>query len=124
MTADAAAATRKPFAPPALQFLGSVKALTGGNGGSQSTDANGTMAMTMMSYARAKHDVTLIGRHPLGFGLYLFRYKPAFQSALGAGRHFGVMAQEVERVAPHAVCRGADGYRRVDYGSLGIRVPS
>lgn len=124
MTADAAPAPRKPFAPPALQFLGSVRALTGGNGGSQSTDANGTMAMTMMSDARAKRDETLIGRHPLGFGLYLFRYKPAFQAALGSGRHFGVLAQEVERVAPHAVCRGADGHWRVDYGSLGIHVSS
>ena len=35
-----------------------------GNGGSQSTDANGTMAMTMMSDARAKRDATLIDRHP------------------------------------------------------------
>ena len=123
MTADAAPLTRKPFAPPALQFLGSIKTLTMGNGGSQSKDANGTMAMSMMSDARAKRDVTLIGRHPLGFGLYLFRYTLAFQATLGAGRHFGVLAQEVERVAPHAVCEGGDGYRRVDYGSLGIHVP-
>jgi Chaperone of endosialidase len=115
---------RKSFAPPALKYLGSIKALTRGNGGSQSFDANGTMAMTIMSDARAKRNITFIGRHPLGFGLYLFRYKPAFQGALGAGRHFGVLAQEVERVAPHAVCRGSDGFRRVDYGALGIHVPS
>ena len=34
------------------------------------------------------------------------------------------MAQEVVKVVPGAVSRGADGYLRVDYGQLGIRMES
>jgi hypothetical protein len=33
----------------------------------------------------------------------------------------GVMAQEVQKVAPHAVVRGRDGYLRVRYHRLGLR---
>jgi hypothetical protein len=32
------------------------------------------------------------------------------------------MAQEVAAVMPEAVQRGADGYMRVDYARLGLRV--
>jgi hypothetical protein len=33
-----------------------------------------------------------------------------------------VMAQEVEKVVPSAVSRDADGYLRVDYGQVGLRL--
>ena len=36
--------------------------------------------------------------------------------------YVGVMAQEVAEVMPEAVQRGADGYLRVDYGRLGLRI--
>ena len=34
----------------------------------------------------------------------------------------GMMAQEVAAVMPEAVQRGADGYLRVDYSRLGLRL--
>jgi hypothetical protein len=32
------------------------------------------------------------------------------------------MAQEVKNIVPTAVLRGRDGYLRVDYGQLGLRL--
>lgn len=60
-----------------------------------------------------------MGEHPAGFGLYLFDYKAEF-SDLGAGRQFGVMADEVEKIVPEAVTIGSNGFRAVDYALLGI----
>lgn len=51
-----------------------------------------------------------------GTGLWSFRYKSEDPSA---PKQFGLMASEVEKVAPEAVLDGdnyADGYRRVHYG--------
>ncbi len=67
-----------------------------------------------------KENIVRIGEHPLGIGLYLFDYKPAFRDQWGHGRQFGVMAQEVETVMPAAVCTHPDGYKMVDYAMLGI----
>jgi hypothetical protein len=39
-----------------------------------------------------------------------------------AAAYVGVMAQEVEALMPDAVARGDDGYMRVDYGRLGLRM--
>jgi hypothetical protein len=38
--------------------------------------------------------------------------------------YLGVMAQEVEAVMPQAVARGRDGYLRVYYDQLGLRLQS
>ena len=38
--------------------------------------------------------------------------------ACGHGGHFGVMADEVERIVPEAVSVHPNGYRQVDYASL------
>jgi hypothetical protein len=35
-----------------------------------------------------------------------------------ARRHIGVMAQEAEKKQPHAVMRGPDGMRRVNYAEI------
>jgi hypothetical protein len=67
-----------------------------------------------------KQNIIRIGDHPFGFGLYLFDYKPEYQDVWGQGRQFGVMAQEVEKVMPQAVCTHPDGYKMVDYAILGI----
>jgi hypothetical protein len=120
-------AGRKPFLPPKLVVFGSVKSLTQGPGGGSAFDGGSTMSRTGMgmgmgmSDPRAKENAALVGRHPLGFGLYLFDYRPSFQAKHGRGRQFGVMADEVEVLAPWAVIRASDGYRRVDYGALGIQ---
>ena len=61
-----------------------------------------------------------VGRHSLGFGLYLFNYKAEFRNAYGHGRQFGVMASEVEAIVPAAVSEGPLGHKTVDYAMLGI----
>lgn len=61
-----------------------------------------------------KHDVVLLGHLANGLGYYRFSY-------LGSSKPYvGVMAQEVQDVAPHAVTRGQDGYLRVKYEQLGL----
>jgi hypothetical protein len=61
-----------------------------------------------------KHDVILLGHLANGLGYYRFSY-------LGSSKPYvGVMAQEVQDVAPHAVTRGQDGYLRVKYEQLGL----
>ena len=72
------------------------------------------------SERRVKEDIVRIGDHPLGFGLYLFDYRPEHRAQWGHGRQFGVMIDEVEIVMPEAVSMHPDGYKRVDYAMLGI----
>ena len=61
-----------------------------------------------------KHDITLLGRLDNGLGFYRFSYN-------GSDRTYvGVMAQEVQAIAPEAVTRGRDGYLRVFYCKLGV----
>jgi polysaccharide export outer membrane protein len=64
---------------------------------------------------RLKRDITKLTELDNGLSLYRFRYlwSDIF--------YVGVMAQEVERVAPDAVVRGSDGYLRVNYARLGLR---
>jgi hypothetical protein len=67
---------------------------------------------------RLKHDIVLLGRLDNGLGFYRFAYN-------GSGRlYVGVMAQEVQTIAPAAVVRGRDGYLRVDYDKLGLKFQS
>jgi hypothetical protein len=51
-----------------------------------------------------------------GIGLYRYRYKRSDQF------YVGLMAQEVATIVPTAVLRGKDGYLRVDYGQLGMKL--
>jgi len=117
---------RKPYAPPTLVLFGEVAALTQGSSCSEPNDNEtasctpGSMGMNI-SDRRAKTEIVRVGTHPKGFGLYLFDYKPEFQPRWGAGRQFGVMADEVEQVVPAAVVEHDDGYKRVCYEMLGIR---
>jgi hypothetical protein len=62
-----------------------------------------------------KHDIVLLGHLDNGLGLYRFAYNGSNQV------YVGVLAQEVQRVAPEAVVRGHDGYLRVYYDKLGLR---
>jgi hypothetical protein len=63
---------------------------------------------------RLKHDIVLLGRLDDGLGYYRFVYNG------GHTAYVGVIAQEVQTVAPQAVMRGADGYMRVSYDLLGL----
>jgi polysaccharide export outer membrane protein len=64
----------------------------------------------------AKRDITPVAE--LQNGLRLYRYRYAWSDLV----YVGVLAQEVLAVAPSAVLRGADGYLRVDYARLGLRL--
>jgi hypothetical protein len=65
---------------------------------------------------RLKRDIAALGRHADGINLYRFRY--LWSDTV----HVGVMAQEVASARPDAVRQGVDGYLRVDYVRLGLRM--
>jgi hypothetical protein len=71
---------------------------------------------TQTSDARLKKEITRLATHPLGFGIYRFKYLWNNQA------YVGVLAQEVQQIAPHAVFTGAGGILSVDYGALGIEL--
>jgi polysaccharide export outer membrane protein len=75
-------------------------------------------AGTTTSDIRLKHDIVLLGRLANGLGFYRFSYNGSNEM------YVGVMAQEVEAVMPQAVTRGRDGYLRVYYEQLGLRLQS
>ncbi len=82
------------------------------NGGGNAANA----ARAFGSDIRLKHDISLLRRLSNGLGLYRFKYN-------GSDEPFvGVMAQEVEKVRPDAVIRGKDGFLRVYYDRLGLRM--
>ena len=85
----------------------------GGFGGGRS-GGGGRGGGARRSDIRLKHDILLLGRLTDGLGYYSFVYNG------GHTRYVGVMAQEVQQVAPSAVTYGADGYLRVDYRKLSI----
>ena len=68
------------------------------------------------SDVRLKRDIEAVSRLDNGIGLYRFRYLWSDQE------YVGVMAQEVESVVPDAVTSGSDGYLRVHYDRLGLRL--
>jgi len=115
--APASSAGKKAYRRPELRVFGAVHVLT------RSTGSLMGDAMTMMQVTSdrgAKQNIVRIGEHPLGIGLYLFDYKPEFRGRGGAGRQFGVMADEVETVIPAAVSTHPDGHKVVNYALLGI----
>jgi hypothetical protein len=65
---------------------------------------------------RVKQDVEPLGRTGEALPLYSFRY-------LGGDiEYVGVMAQDVLKVRPDAVTTGEDGFYRVNYAKLGLRM--
>src|SRR5262249_39474601 len=77
----------------------------GGGGGGRGGGGGGGRR----SDVALKHDITLLGRLDNGLGFYRFSYNGSDTA------YVGVMAQEVQAVAPEAVTRGRDGYLRVFY---------
>jgi hypothetical protein len=65
---------------------------------------------------RLKEDIRWIGITRHGLPYYQFKYVGL------PGLYAGVMAQDVLSVVPEAVSIGDDGFYRVDYGKLGIRM--
>lgn len=119
---NAKVGSKKTYQKPTLKVYGSVTVLTqtGSRSGSE-TGGTEDRKSGMQSDLLTKENITQVGTHPLGVGLYLFNYKPEFQVECGFGRYFGVMAQEVELVMPSAVSVAKNGYKQVDYSLLGIK---
>ena len=69
-----------------------------------------------VSDIRLKEDITLLRHLPSGIGLYRYRYKSGTQA------YVGVMAQEIAGFLPAAVVLGDDGFLRVNYDKLGLRL--
>jgi hypothetical protein len=69
-----------------------------------------------VSDVRLKADIEAVGTTVMGLPLYQFRYID------GAQRFEGVMAQDVIEKMPEAVTVGDDGYYRVHYARLGIKM--
>jgi hypothetical protein len=121
--------TKKAYAAPELIRYGEVRVLTqSGSGGEPESMTGETIdgcdnsknKRSCLSDRRAKQNIALAGRHPWGFGLYLFDYQPQHQGEYGTSRQFGVMADEVRDVVPAAVTQHDSGLMAVRYDMLGI----
>ena len=122
----AAQQPRRFYSPPSLKVFGTIESLTRGNGRSAVSVDGGTHtasgSIVNVSDRRLKENIVRVDTHPLGFGLYLFDFRPVLRDLYGHGRQFGVMADEVEQVMPEAVGLHELGHRTVDYAMLGIRL--
>jgi hypothetical protein len=92
---------------------GSVRG--GGGGGSRGGGGRGG---GRRSDIRLKHDIALLGHLDNGLGFYRFSYNGSDKA------YVGFMAQDVQQVMPAAVVRGSDGYLRVYYEKLGLKLES
>ncbi len=108
------------FAPSDAAVQGSWEGFyagghVGGAWGNRTT-ANYFDQPPVPSDIRLKRDVTLVARLEDGLGLYRYRY------LWSETVYVGVMAQEVAFVHPDAVIEGLDGYLRVNYSRLGLKL--
>jgi hypothetical protein len=78
--------------------------------------AAGICVSACISDIRLKRDIAPVGR--LAGGINLYRYRYLWSDTI----HVGVMAHEVAASRPEAVHGGKDGYLRVDFGHLGLRM--
>ena len=85
----------------------------GGGGGGRGGGGGGRRSDVAL-----KHDIMLLGHLDNGLGFYRFSYYGSDKA------YVGVMAQEVQAVAPDAVIRGQDGYLRVNYDKIGVQFQS
>jgi hypothetical protein len=114
------------YISPVLKSFGSISVLTkAGSGTMGETNTNQPCPNTMNSLPcpfpsdqRLKRDIALLGTHESGIGLYAYRYDRSLKADLPNGWFFGVMAQEAQGVAPHAVVEQDEGYLAVDYQVL------
>jgi hypothetical protein len=87
------------------------------NSGLMSLGGAGIIAASDM---RMKENIKQIDRLCNGLPVYEYEYRPEFKNhpLAGHGKFVGVMAQEVQVVAPSAVITLSNGYLAVDYGKL------
>jgi hypothetical protein len=122
-SSDLASAGLRKYVVPTLSRYGTLMELTMKNGTKNNNDGSGqgcgqgnNFDTSCLSDVRVKDDIVPLTRLNNGINLYRYRYKWDDQ------RFVGVMAQEVASIVPEAVARGADGYLRVDYGRLGLKL--
>lgn len=84
-------------------------AMLGGLFGLGGTLGGSAMKYGLLSDRRAKRDITQVGKLDNGLPIYLYRY------AGDDVPQIGLMAQDVEKLHPHAVHTGSDGFKRVNY---------
>jgi hypothetical protein len=80
------------------------------------TDSGPMRSSAVMSDVRLKHDIVRVGSLDNGLSLYRYRY------LWSDTEYVGVMAQEVALIRADAVEHGEDGYLRVNYARLGLRL--
>jgi hypothetical protein len=111
---------RAPWERPELRRL-VANAAEGGFSNLDDGNCTGTgnpLHHSCPSDIRLKREVMRVGQLNNGVGVYRFKY-------LWSDRDYvGVMAQEVATVMPGTVLQGADGYFRVDYARLGLKLQS
>lgn len=78
-------------------------------GGLFSAGASLIPGLFALSDRDAKDAIGVVGKLDNGLNVWLYQYKT------GGPVHIGLMADEVEKVQPHAVIMGEDGFKRVDY---------
>ena len=104
--------------------IGSLNPLKGGGIGNIISGATNIISgaintvSSWFSDPRLKENVRQVGNYANGLGMYEFNYIGDSTKA----RYQGVMSDEVRRVMPSAVSVGADGYDRVNYAALGLRM--
>lgn len=91
-------------------LFGASPGLLGGSLGSASSFSP-ISPMYTMSDRRLKRDVKRVGTADNGLGIYSYKY------VWGGPTQLGYMADEVERIAPHAVAE-VGGYKAVNYGGI------
>jgi hypothetical protein len=69
-----------------------------------------------VSDSRLKEAVVPVRQLANGIELYRFRYRGDSEV------YVGVIAQQIAHLVPDAVVRGDDGYLRVDYDRLGLKL--
>jgi hypothetical protein len=107
-----------PACPPGQHWNGSACVPNGPPACPPGQHWNGSKCVPngVPSDIRLKRDIVELQQ--LGNGLRLYRFRYLWSRRL----YVGVMAQEVEAIRPDAVARGEDGYLRVDYSRLGLRL--
>ncbi len=85
---------------------------SGSSGGVLTPEQFAAQGALAMSDERLKTDIHKIGVLDSGLPLYRYRFKGSPLPQIG------VLAQEVEKVAPAAVVTGPDGYKRVNYAKV------
>ena len=110
---------KREYSRPTLVVYGSVREFTKGDGWQQDRRPEQQVRAIGLtrSLRRTSPGLAII---PWVSGSICSNTGQSSGVACGHGRHFGVMADEVERIVPEAVSVHPNGYRQVDYALLGV----